>query len=480
MAKRPCRGLVLLAWCAALGANAGSPPRARAGGPVALDALDSAVLEELQSTDTPGAAVVVVDGEHVVYARGFGVANVETGSPVTPDTVFQIGSMTKSFTAAAVVALAEEGKLDLQAPVGTYVPGLSPRLARVTTHQLLTHTAGILDEPDEYGLHDESALGAYVRSWGDAYCLFAPGEVFSYSNSGMALAGLVLEEAGVEPYATQVAKRLFAPLGMAHTTFQPLVAMTYTLAVGHRSRGAEKPEVIRPLGEDWRLVPAGGIWSTANDLARFAIALLHEGRLEGKQVLPAAVVAKVLEPRVAVPVVPGDFRYGYGVIFETHDGVRTAGHEGTMPGYLAMLRMSLEHRVAIIVLANREGPPLDRTVARAFELALGDRLGAGSRPVEPAPAPLPMIVEEMSRYVGSYAQPHRWTIELDARDGALVLRQFGTESKVTKVGDGRFSFTDPRGERQLFELGGRDAAGRPEYLRMFLWAFARVRPASHS
>lgn len=141
-------------------------------------------------------SIAIVKGDRIIYSKCFGLANVETGSAVTPDMLFQIGSMTKMFTAALALSLAEEGKVKLDAPIGDYVKGLAPKLSEITLHQLLTHTSGLKDEPAEYGPHDESALADYSRTWKDEYRMLEPGKIFSYSNMGFSLAGLVAETAG--------------------------------------------------------------------------------------------------------------------------------------------------------------------------------------------------------------------------------------------------------------------------------------------
>ncbi len=113
--------------------------------------LEKIALEELQETETPGAAIAVVSGERVVFAKGFGESNIETHAPVKPEMLFRLGAPTKVFTAAALVMLAEEGKIRLDEPIGNYAKGLSPKIAQVTAHQLLTHTAGLKDESPMYG-----------------------------------------------------------------------------------------------------------------------------------------------------------------------------------------------------------------------------------------------------------------------------------------------------------------------------------------
>src|SRR5690349_9648231 len=148
-----------------------------------LTPLERTALEELAATGTPGAAVAVVSGDRVVFSKGLGVANVETGAPVTPETVFHIGSLTKVMTATAVVAEAEGGRLRLGAPVGDVVPGLAPRISKLTLEQLLAQTSGLREIPGGDGLHGEEALGVFVRSLKDDDLLVEPGKVFSYSNA---------------------------------------------------------------------------------------------------------------------------------------------------------------------------------------------------------------------------------------------------------------------------------------------------------
>src|SRR5271156_1310868 len=109
-------------------------------------AIERVAIDELQGTKTPGAAVAVISGDRVVFSHGYGVANVETGAPMTPDLLCRLGSTTKMFTASAVVSLALEGKIDLEAPVGQYIPGLDPSIAKLTANQLLSHTSGLHDE----------------------------------------------------------------------------------------------------------------------------------------------------------------------------------------------------------------------------------------------------------------------------------------------------------------------------------------------
>ncbi len=428
--------------------------------------LEKVAIEELTETNTPGAAIAIVSGDRIIFAKGFGVANIETAVPVTADTLFQIGSITKTFTATTVLTLAEEGQLKLDQPIGRFAKGLSAKLAQVTLQQLLSHTAGLKDEPDEFGLQDESALGAYLRSWKDDYCLFEPDYVFSYSNSGFALAGLVAQEVTAKPYADLLSERLFQPLGMRRTTFRPTVAMTYPLAVGHRVRRAESPTVVRPLANDARLWPAGTMYSSVNELARFAVAFLNDGKLEGKQILSASVIHEMQKPRAEVP--SSLDHYGYGLFMNTYRGFKQVWHDGSMTGYVGAMRMIPEQRFAVIVLANRDGANLKKTIEKALELGLP--LAAKAEPKSQRAQP--MSIAEMQTYTGIYTNPGRWEEEVFVKDDKLFVKLFGTELGLTKIGDQRFTFQFPNAppEELVIKFG---ADGKPAYLHHYVWAFKR-------
>lgn len=450
--------LSLVALHAPISSNAQSPD---------FTELDKVLTDEMLQTKTPGVSIAIVKGDRIVYSKCFGLANNDTGATVTPDMLFQIGSVTKMFTAALAVSLAEEGKVKLDAPVGDYVKGLAPKLSQITLHQLLTHTSGLKDEPAEYGPHDESALADYPRTWKDEYRMLEPGRIFSYSNLGFSLAGLVAQTAGGKPYAELMSDRLFKPLGMKSASIRPTMAMTWPLASGHRTRGKTKPEVVRPMADDARHWPAGFIYSNALDLAQFAIAFLNSGRVEGQQALSPSLIAKLSTPYTDVPNLFENAKYGYGLILENYRGVATVWHDGAMPGFSAVLRMAPRERVAAIILSNNEGVELTKTMDKALELML-----ALKPQTKPAEKTLQQMTEsEMKRYEGSYS--NRWTMKIFIRDGRLFLDFFGQELPVTKIGENRFSAT-PRGATQPEEfLIGAGADGRAEFMHLFLWAFRR-------
>ncbi len=139
-----------------------------------FDALERSIAEEMELTHTPGAAVAVVQGDRVVFQKGFGVTSVETKQSVTTDAIFRLGSTTKMFVAAAAITMVEAGKIKLDLPISEYVPELHPALKRLTLHQLLSHTAGLKDDAPMNGPIEESALGERVRTWNETAFLPSP------------------------------------------------------------------------------------------------------------------------------------------------------------------------------------------------------------------------------------------------------------------------------------------------------------------
>lgn len=431
--------------------------------------LEETIREELKATNTPGASVAVVVGGRLVFAKAFGVSDAEARTPATPETLFRIASNTKMMTAVALVTLAEQGRVKLDDPVGAYVKGLSPALSKVTLHQLLSHTSGLRDGASDHGLHDDAALGNAVRAWDDGYLFTGPGKIFSYSNLGYDLAGLVLEEVTGKPYADAMNEMVFEPLGMKRTTLRPTMAMTYPLSQGHSPAGEAGPGVVRPYPDKAEHLPSGGVFTSALDYSRFVMAFMDGGKIDGRQVIPPGVIAKLSTPHAESP--SGNRRWnarvGYGLNILDYRGVRVLQHGGSVTGFGSLVRMAPARQFAVIILANRSGALLLKTFEKATELAL--RLPAEAK--APAKEPLPMREEEMGRYAGAYVNsPTYLSVEILKKGDGLFLRQVGSSemSRIIKIGENRFSAD---GEEFALVPG---ADGAAEYLHIVGHAFKRV------
>jgi CubicO group peptidase (beta-lactamase class C family) len=434
--------------------------------------LEKVALEELKETNTPGAAVVVVVGDRLVFAKGFGVANIETGAPVTPDTLFRVGSVTKMFTAAVLVTLAGERQIKLDEPIGKYIKGLNSKLSLVTAHQLMSHTAGMTDDsPSDYGSHDDPALADYVRSLQEDHFFTEPGEIFSYSNPGFDVAGFLIEEVGGKPYADQMSERLFRPLGMNSTTFRPTMAMTYPLSQGHDGSGKAKPTVIRPFGDNVAAWPDGFMFSSVNDLARFAIAFMDGGTIGGKQILTPSVISKLSTPYADLHSRFGfdNGNYSYGLFVHNYRGAHLVWHAGLIPGFGALLQMVPMRRFAVIVLANRSGSLLNKTAEKAMELMLPLEAKTEAKSEQT----LAVSEAEVSEYVGTYTNKPE-SVEILLKQGRLVLKREDGEFPITKIGNYRFSIIKPsESEAEEFVLV-RGADCRAEYLHIGRHALRKV------
>ncbi|HEX2077296.1 MAG TPA: serine hydrolase domain-containing protein [Longimicrobium sp.] len=438
--------------------------------------VQRAAAELMRTSGTPGVAVVVVRGDRVDFARGFGVADVETGAPMRTDLLAQIGSVTKPMTAALVLTLAHEGRLDAGVPVGRYVQGLAPRLAGIPLGRLLSQSSGLAEMPGDDGTREESQLLAFARTLGDTIAMLPPGTSFSYSNLNFSLAGLAAQQAADTPFADLLDARLLQPLGMRRTTFRPMLAMTWPRAAGHAGRPGEAATVVRPLADDSRIWPAGYLFSSADEVARFMAALMNGGRVGGVQAIPAAVVDSMLRPRVHVPSMRDSLRYGYGLFFDVQRGRENAWHAGTLRGYSAVMRFLPVERVGVVVIGNRDGVRMDRIA----EAAIADALRASGidldGPAQPEPGPAVALSRaEMARYTGRYAG--RFTAQVVARDGGLVLRRLNQELPLVPLGNHRFTVQSPGAPRRDVLVIIPPEGDRIGYMQMWLWTLPRVADA---
>ncbi len=419
-------------------------------------ALDSLVESELKATGTPGAVVAIVQGDRVAHLKGYGLANIETGEKITPDTLFRIGSTTKIFTAAAVLSLVNEGKLDLSKPISTYVKGLDPTIGSITTHQLLSHTAGLGDRGSGNGSHDDAALGLTMRGLKSDMIELTPGEIFSYSSLGYWLAGFVLEEISGKPFADAVAERAFERTGMKDSTFRPLMAMTYPMAQQHEGGPGKSPKVIRPFADEVNSWPGGSAFASGRGLANFMSAFLNGG-------LSAETVKLMSAPRAAFPGSP-DTHYGYGLVTSIDRAVRTVSHGGARIGFGSMLTMAPDKKVGVAVVANRSNAMLGKVAQKALEMTV--KYGP-----EEAEAPASSSGPNLSESAGTYAGgPIR--VVLSAKGDTVDVTMDGKTYPVKSLGGGRFVAQGPVGYFVL--VPGPD--GKTRYMHTNLRALRRLKP----
>lgn len=375
--------------------------------------VSTAVEAAIAETSTPGVSLGLLhDG--VEQTAGFGVTSVENPLEVTAGTLFQIGSITKTFTGTVAMALAERDELDLDVPVRRYLPTLALAddgvAARVTLRHLFTHTGGwVGDYFADHGAGDD-ALARMVDDLQRLPQLTPLGEVWSYNNAGFYLAGRVLEVVAGVPYEQLVRDVLLEPLGLEHTLFFADEVMTHRFAVGHNRADDGPPGVARP----W---PIGRAHHAAGGLASTVVDLLRYGRLhlsDGEGVLTRASLDEM--QRVQAPAAPifGSVGLTWGIDDTT--GIRLVHHGGGTNGQVSRLVLAPDAGTVLAVVTNhqRGGEVIDAAQALVVE-ALG---GRSAEHVE--------VVVDPSEYLGTYRSPLLDAELLETESGLqLVLTSRG-------------------------------------------------------
>lgn len=402
-----------------------------------LVAVADTVFQRWNSTHTPGCAVGIARDGAVLLTRGYGMADLERGLPITAETVFESGSVAKQFTAAALVLLALDGKLALDDPVRKYIPELPESERPITLRHLLTHTSG-LREWSSLVAWQGWPRGTRVHTQADLLDLvfrqkalnYPPGEYYSYTNTGYALAVTLVERVSGTSFQQFTQERIFRPLGMLHTQWRD----DFTRLVANRA------QAYAPQDSGWRLampfenvVGPGGLLTTVGDW------LTWNHALADRRLSPTLVDSLVRPMRLTSG---REIRYALGLFVSDYRGVREISHSGSTAGYRTYLARYPDHgNLSIAVLCNAATAD-----PAAYVHQLADRL-IGDFPAAP---PLDTAVVDpatWARYVGVYR---------NARTHAALEVTGETAARVRALPDG--SFWSQGGARWRFELG---AGGRP-------------------
>jgi NADH dehydrogenase FAD-containing subunit/CubicO group peptidase (beta-lactamase class C family) len=310
--------------------------------------IDTYVAREMRSARFPGVAVGVVRGDSVIYLRGFGRAD-PSGRPVTPQTPFLIGSITKSLTALAVLQLAERGQVDLDAPVQRYLPwfrvGDSPASSQITVRQLLTMTSGLpqVYETQLWTDADDGALERTVRFLATKKMAGEPGRSFGYSNANYETLGLIVQAVSGLSYEDYVKHRILAPLDMRNSFVSQHEALGHGMASGHRWWFGIPVAVTLPYRR--AELPAGYVIASAEDMTHLLIAEMNDGRYREESVLsPRMMAARHTEP--------AGHAYGFGWEFVRAGGRTLINHDGGTANSQASLFIDPVARVGVFIAAN--------------------------------------------------------------------------------------------------------------------------------
>lgn len=349
-------------------------------------------LQRLEKLGFAG-VVLIARGESPLFAAGFGLADRERGLRWTPGTVSDIGSITKQFTAAAILKLEEEGRLHVTDPIGHYFPDVPADKAVITLHQLLTHSSGLTD-PDDVGDYDPVPLSDFLRKVFARPLRFAPGAGYSYENANFSLLGAIIEKISGESYESFVRERLFLPNGMYETGYKLPLWGDGRLAQGYLEGKRWGTILERPMAADgphWALRANGGIHMTIYDMLRWARALL------GGRVLTPESMKKLWAPHVSEG---GDTFYGYGwSIAKAPDGKKIVTHNGGNGIYFADLAIVPDTALVVFLMTNVIS---ENHSANSLLRELGMRFQAGV----PYPA-IPEIVDMEEAAIAAFAGTYR-------------------------------------------------------------------------
>jgi CubicO group peptidase (beta-lactamase class C family)/D-alanyl-D-alanine dipeptidase len=321
----------------------------------AVKALEAFVAREVQEKQLPALSIALVDDQQTVWAAGFGHHDPHAKTPATAETVYRVGSVSKLFTDLAVMRLVEQGKLNLDEPVTTYLPDFRPENPfgkPITLRHMMAHRSGLVREPPVGHYFDPTAptLAATVASLNRTALVLLPGAKIKYSNAGIATVGYVLERTQKQPFAEYLRTSVLEPLGMNRSEFKPRpdLAKDFAHALMWTYHGREFPAPTFELG----MAPAGSMYTTVTDLGRFLHMLFADGHGPAGQAVTKKTLDEMFTPQFAEPGAKSGF--GIGFVLGELDGRRRIGHGGAIYGFATELAALPDDKLGVVVVASRD------------------------------------------------------------------------------------------------------------------------------
>ena len=402
--------------------------------------IDDFLNDYLKKKQIPGCAVLVRHEGRIVHCAGYGLANLEHGVKVTPQTVFQSGSIGKQFTAMAVMMLVEEGKLSLGDPVSKFL-SVPPSWSKITVHHLLTHTAGLGDYPESFSLQKDCTEEELLKMLTAQPLGFVPGEKWEYSNLGYVTLGILIRKVAGEFYGDFLQKRLFAKLGMKNARIISEADIVPNRAAGYRLRDGvlKNQEWVAPT---LNTTADGSLYLTVEDMAKW------DEALDARQLLSPAGFEQMWAP---VKLNDGATApYGFGWHFDKNRaGHRLVEHGGAWQGFATYIGRHPEEHLSVVVFCNRAGASpgyIARVVAGFYVPALAPPKRSAAR-LDPT---------LLQAYAGEYRLDDRLTIKLEAAGDRLETTWLG--QKVVLAPESESEFFEEDSDRTLRFL--KDESGK--------------------
>ena len=413
--------------------------------------LSAAAKDLMNKKNIKGLSLAVVDDQKIVYSDGFGYAVKSAGVKTTPETLFCVGSAGKLFTAIAVMKLAEEGKIDIDKPLKTYLQEFSIKsryrgAPEITIRHILTHHSG-LPEGRAKGFV-QGFLGTQVSEKNDdpynsyhnlsrllkeEYTASPPNTIFAYSNLGYSILGEVVTRVSKMDFEDYVKREILDPIGMKESTFVPAEANPELLSRGYLNGR----EIGIPLIRD---IPAGQMVTSADEMARFIMMLLNGGSSNGTQIIKSATLSEMFRIQNGEAKKDGDFKIALGFwIHPAGEGMPNGrGHGGDLPPFHALLTIIPEKKIGAVAMVNTLSSSMDlaNIVNPALRLALETKTGEMIAPVKSA-HPVKLAGDSLKKYEGIYATP-MGPVKIRTVGGGHELNIVGTTLRAAPYSDGSF------------------------------------------
>ena len=409
--------------------------------------LDQYIGRHMRESGAPGLTLALANRDGLIRVSTYGFADTKAGSRVVPETMFEIGSISKSFVALTLLQLHDEGKLDLNKPIAEYLPWLkiNSKFEPVTTHHILTHSAGLPAVP--------LLLDALLSELWTAY---PPGKKFLYSNTGYNILGFLIEAIDKRPFADAIRLRILEPLGMSDTVPVITNKTRAKMAVGYKPINGSIPFALHgTLAEAQWLemdMAAGSIASTPADMAKYIRMLTNRGGLPKGRLISEESFALFINPTIKAPFRGEDASYGYGLWISGIDGHTRLRHTGGMVAFSSSIDVDVTSGVGAFssVNANLRGYRPVAVTKYAVEL-MSASLASKPLPAAPAPLPLPTEVKNAADYAGVFTSPDNKTLELKAEADKLILVHKRRPIVLERAGRDQFIVKDP--EFEIYLLG---------------------------
>jgi CubicO group peptidase (beta-lactamase class C family) len=398
------------------------------------------IEDQMSDQGVEGLSIAVVDDQQVVWSQGFGFADKTNNIAATPETVYRVGSISKLFTDTLVMQLAEQGKLDIDKPLQTYLPQFSikTRFANaepITPRNIMTHHSGL---PGDVGrgmwTKNPAPFGQLVGQLSDEYVAYPPNTIWSYSNLGITLLGAMLQQTTGEDFNKYAEQRLLKPLGMPHSAFS--LGIEGKLASKAYKNHEETVEV--PI----RDTPAGGLNANVLDMSRFIKMVFADGKANGRQIIKPETLKEMLRPQNKALALDTGFQIGLGWMLRNIQNIGTiAEHGGATLYHHSQLSLLPEHKLGVVVLANAhpQGDLMNKIVNSALKLAVAVKTGQ-PLPVEtekPTIATRSLTTQEQDMGAGQYATSEGY-VKLTPEGHTLVTEVNGENIDLVARDDGKY------------------------------------------